>query len=257
MNKLPVSGSLVPTVCSPHELTEVDREHMLNLMNSYYANVKSAQFFQDLMEKDFVICLRDMLEAKSTETCKAMPGKILGFSTQKVFVHDFNGKPCRVLFSGDTVVSREHWNSPLLARAWGRLAMRLIAESSEPFYWLLLTKGYRTYRFLPLFFHRYVPSTERAGNLDLDSMRHAFTRCLFGSAYNPTTFTVRGRAIDNYFLRSGVADIDQARLRDRHVRRFLHLNPAYHQGDELSCLAPLTVENFTAAARRVIGAEYF
>ncbi|MAI73143.1 MAG: hypothetical protein CMM01_19855 [Rhodopirellula sp.] len=257
MSKLPVNGSLIHSVCSPHSLSELDREGMLSLMNLYYDNVKSTQFFQDLMEKDLVICLRDTLDSTSVDTPNAMSGKILGFSTQQIFVHDFNGKSNRVLFSGDTVVSRKHWNSPLLARAWGRLAMGLIAKSSEPLYWLLLTKGYRTYRFLPLFFHQYAPSTERAGQLELDEMRHAFTRYLFGSAYNPATFTVRGRAIDNYFLRRGVADIDQARLRDQHVRRFLHLNPAYHHGDELSCLAPLTVDNFTDAARRVIGAEYF
>lgn len=257
MNKLPVSGSLIPSVCSPHDLSEMDRECMLNLMNSYYANVKAVQFFQDLMEKDFVICLRDSLESNPDEAGLTIPGKILGFSTQKIFVHEFNGEPCRILFSGDTVVSRKHWNSPLLARTWGRLVIRLISESSEPLYWLLLTKGFRTYRFLPLFFNRFVPSAERAGNSGLDRMRHEFAQFLFGQAYNPATATVSGRAIDNYFLRSGVADIDEIRLRDQHVRRFLSLNPGYAGGDELSCLTPLTVKNFTPAARRVIGAEYF
>ncbi|MDB4446002.1 hypothetical protein N9181_01840 [bacterium] len=235
----------------------MDRECMLNLIKWYDASVKAVQFFQDLMDKDFVICLRDSLKANSVETCPAILGKILVFSTQKIFVHEFNGKPCRILFSGDTVVSRKHWNSPLLARAWGRLVMRLIFESSEPLHWLLLTKGYRTYRFLPLFFHRFVSSAERAGNSGLDRMRHELVRSLFGQAYNPTTGTVRGGAIDNYFLRSGVADIDEIRLRDQHVRRFVYLNPGYTEGDELCCLAPLTVENFTPAARRVIGAKYF
>ncbi len=257
MSKLPPTRSLVHTICSPQALSEADRESMLSLMNLYYHNVKPKRFFQDLMDKDFVICLRSTLEAQSVETHNAHLGTVLGFSTQKIFVHDFNGKACRILFSGDTVVSREHWNSPLLARAWGRLVVRLIAESPMPLYWLLLTKGHRTYRFLPLFFHDYAPSSRGPDNVELDGMRHALTRHLFGLAYNPDTFTVRGRAIDNYFLRSGVADIDQARLRDRNVRRFLHLNPAYNDGDELSCIAPLTVDNFTTAARRVIGANYF
>ena len=257
MSKLPPNRTLVPTVCSPQALSEADRECMLSLMNLYYQNVKATKFFQDLMDKDFVICLRGTLEAQPVDTHNAQLGTVLGFSTQKLFVHHFNGKPYRILFSGDTVVSREHWNSPLLARAWGRLVMRLISESPMPLYWLLLTKGYRTYRFLPLFFHHYAPSSQGPDNAELDDMRHALTRHLFGLAYNPDTFTVRGKAIENYFLRSGVADIDQARLCDRNVRRFLHLNPSYDEGDELSCIAPLTVDNFTGAARRVIGASYF
>ena len=257
MSKSPPNRSLVPTVCSPQALSEADRENMLSLMNRYYHNVKPAKFLQDLMDKDFVICLRATLEDHPVKRHNAQLGTVLGFSTQKVFVHDFNGNPCRILFSGDTIVSREHWNSPLLARAWGRLVMRLIGESPMPLYWLLLSKGYRTYRFLPLFFHNYAPSSQGLDNVELDGMRHALTRHLFGLAYNPETFTVSGRAIDNYFLRTGVADIDQARLCDRNVRRFLHLNPSYNEGDELSCIAPLTVDNFTGAARRVIGASYF
>ncbi|MGI9468214.1 MAG: hypothetical protein ACR2OA_13920 [Rubripirellula sp.] len=87
-------------------------------------------------------------------------------------------------------------------------------------------------------------------------MRHKFVWSLFGPAHNPTTGTVRGQAIGNYFLRSGVADIDEIRHRDHHVRRFVYLNPGYTEGDELCCLAPLSVENFTPAARRVIAAKH-
>jgi hypothetical protein len=39
------------------------------------------------------------------------------------------------------------------------------------------------------------------------------------------------------------------------VRFFLERNPHYDRGDELCCLAPLTQENFTRAAYRVINAS--
>jgi hypothetical protein len=54
-------------------------------------------------------------------------------------------------------------------------------------------------------------------------------------------------------LRSGVAEITEQRLRDPHVRFFAERNPGHASGDELCCIAPLTRENFTPAAYRVIG----
>jgi hypothetical protein len=56
-------------------------------------------------------------------------------------------------------------------------------------------------------------------------------------------------------LREGVAEVTPARLRDPFVRFFHERNPGHVRGEELCCLAPLTRENFTPAAYRVIGAE--
>jgi hypothetical protein len=58
-----------------------------------------------------------------------------------------------------------------------------------------------------------------------------------------------------YRLRAGLADVTPERLRDPHVRFFHARNPGHARGDELCCLAPLTRENFTPAAYRVIGRE--
>jgi hypothetical protein len=54
-------------------------------------------------------------------------------------------------------------------------------------------------------------------------------------------------------LRSGISDVTPQRLCDPHVRCFARRNPRWSLGDELCCLAPLTRENFTRAAWRVIG----
>jgi hypothetical protein len=56
-------------------------------------------------------------------------------------------------------------------------------------------------------------------------------------------------------LRPGVADLTPQRLRDPHVRFFVERNPGHAGGDELCCLAPITRENFTPAAYRVIEAD--
>jgi hypothetical protein len=54
-------------------------------------------------------------------------------------------------------------------------------------------------------------------------------------------------------LRPHVAQIHQRRLHDPHIGFFVQRNPGHVRGDELCCLAPLTHENFTPAAYRVIG----
>jgi hypothetical protein len=52
-----------------------------------------------------------------------------------------------------------------------------------------------------------------------------------------------------------VADLTPQRLVDPHVRFFVERNPEHAMGDELCCIAPLTGDNFTKAARRVIGID--
>ena len=80
----------------------------------------------------------------------------------------------------------------------------------------------------------------------------AFAGPRYGAAYD-------GRVVRNdarqYRLRAGVSDLTPDRLRDPHVRFFAEQNPGHASGDELCCLAPLTRENFTRAAYRVIGVQ--
>jgi len=58
---------------------------------------------------------------------------------------------------------------------------------------------------------------------------------------------------DGCRLRIGIADVTTERLHDPHIRFFVEQNPGHARGDELCCIAPLTRENFTKAAYRVIG----
>lgn len=76
----------------------------------------------------------------------------------------------------------------------------------------------------------------------------------YGAAYDSAAGVVRSHA-HQYRLREGLGDLTAERLRDPHVRFFAERNPRHHLGDELCCLAPLTRENFTRAAYRVIGAQ--
>jgi hypothetical protein len=216
---------------------------MYELMDRHYVNVQLDTFAADLAEKQWVILLTD---PATDELC--------GFSTQRLLTVEAGGEQVTALFSGDTIISREKWGEAALPHVWGRLALSLIDEhSAEPLYWFLISKGYKTYRFLPLFFREFYPRHDRATPRKAKVVIDALAGSRWPDLYDSHTGVIRATAAKDR-LRPGIADVTDARLRDAHVRFFLEQNPGFAQGDELCCLAPLTRDNFTAAAWRVIGA---
>jgi hypothetical protein len=53
-------------------------------------------------------------------------------------------------------------------------------------------------------------------------------------------------------LKQGVADIDERRMKDIHVKYFVERNPNWQKGDELCCIIPLKKNNFNKMALRMI-----
>lgn len=212
------------------------RDRMFALMEAHYEGLCRERFDADLREKHWVILVRD-----------AVNGAICGFSTQMTF----RAGAATCLFSGDTIIDRDHWGDSALAGAWGRLALRLIDASDEPLWWFLASKGYKTFRFLPVFFREFYPHPERVTPAVVRGLVDAAAAHKFGRRYDPAAGVVRAAA-DR--LRPGVAEVTGERLRDPFVRFFAERNPGHAQGDELCCLAPLTRENFSPAAWRVIRA---
>jgi hypothetical protein len=235
-----LKGLLVPTAA----LTDAQREEMFALMCGHYENVTRPAFGADLAEKRWVILLLDpQIEA------------VCGFSTQRLLEVGVAGRPVTALFSGDTIVARDLWGDSALAHVWGRLALSLIDSlPGAELYWFLISKGYKTYRFLPLFFHEFYPRHDAPTPAWARAVTDALGAHKFPGAYDPAAGVVRGGPGKDR-LRPGVADLTSERLRDPHVRFFAGRNPGHARGDELCCLAPLTRANFTAAAYRVIGTE--
>jgi hypothetical protein len=226
------------------QLTPPQREEMFALMDEHYANVDRHVFEADLAEKRWVILVRDPLR-----------DRLRGFSSQTLLGAWVGGRPVKALFSGDTIIHRECWGDPALSHVWGRLALALIdAYRGEELYWFLISQGYKTYRFLPIFFHEFYPRhdlpTPDWARVIVDTL--ACSR--YPKEYDAAAGVVRA-TIAQYRLRAGLADVTAERLRDPHVRFFHARNPGHVHGDELCCLAPLTRENFTRAAYRVIGLD--
>ena len=123
--------------------------------------------------------------------------------------------------------------------------IHVFANAGANAYWFLISSGWRTYRYLPLFFRDFYPRDASMKPL-LDTI--AFTK--FGDAYDVRTGVIR--LATPAPLREGVSD-PEARMSNPHVRFFVEANPGHADGDELACLVRVGVDNLTPAGLRMIG----
>ena len=119
-----------------------------------------------------------------------------------------------------------------------------------PYYWLLITSGFRTYRLLSTFWQTFYPRFDAATPPDRQRLLDALACERFGDAYDPATGIVR---FDRpQVLRPHLAGVPPERLDDPHVAFFARRNPGHARGDELACLCELDDANLTAAGRRMV-----
>lgn len=231
--------SLTSSISALSRITADDRERMFGLHARYFSNTRRDIFMRDMDEKDWVIILRDGPEIVGFSTLQIIPLRVMG--ADRIF-----------LFSGDTIVDREHWRDSRLAGSFGHFMLRLIAEHPDKtLHWFLISKGYRTYRFLPVFFNRFCPVHTGAANLANLELLQAVAAHKFGEAFDSERGLVRLNGHGDR-LRPEMCDIPTGRCLDPHVRFFLERNPGYAQGDELACLAEISKSNLNRLGWRVI-----
>lgn len=218
-------------------LTPAQMDGMYGLLAHHFNGVTEAQFLRDLAEKNRVILMtRD--------------DRLVGFSTLLAYSTIFEETSINVIYSGDTIVAPEAWGTTALPRAWVAAVNELRAGMPHgPCYWLLLTSGFRTYRFLPVFWREFYPCFERATPLREHLLLNQLAQRQFGSQFDPMTGVVR--FLKPQQLARGLEAIPKGRTNDPHVTFFAQRNPGYANGDELVCLTELCPENLTAAGRRM------
>jgi hypothetical protein len=130
-------------------LLPAEREAMLALLSAHFAGVTRDSFERDLAEKSWVVLLEE-------------EGRLRGFTTLLLYPSQRpSGEPISVVYSGDTIVERGAWGSAALPKSWIAAVRALHAAApAGPLYWLLLTSGFRTYRFLPVFWREFYPHPE-------------------------------------------------------------------------------------------------
>jgi len=219
-------------------LTGQDRDTMFEIMVRHYADVCRAAFEEDLAEKDGVLVLRDDTD------------RIQGFSTYRFLHTTYRGDAITALFSGDTIIDKQYWGSQALFRTFGRLLFQLMEENpGRKTYWFLITKGFRTYLMLPLFFTNYYPRYDA----ETPAYETGLIEHLANLKYDGRFHSDRGIiAADSYYLRDDYADVPERKATNRNVLFFLEKNPGYIRGEELACSCEIRPEGFRRRTRTLV-----
>ena len=221
------------------DLSPLDVEEMFLLLSTHFKGVKRDVFHNDLDNKNWVILLRDEL----TQELK-------GFSTFLMYNTWFENENVSIVFSGDTIVDPSAWSSSALSVSWISSINKLRQQYCKgKLYWLLISGGYRTYRFLPLFWKEFYPRYDKATPEHILHFMQDLAIKRFGENYDINSGVVRFP--HPHVLRNGLLGIPVERLRDPHIRFFQTLNPGHLNGDELVCFTEICEENLTRAGGRM------
>ena len=220
-----LSGTVRPRA----EVDPAEADRLYDLFVRYYLNVERATFDRDLAEKDWVLLLRDAA------------GELRGFTTLKLYDVELLGRRVRAVFNGNTIIDRASWGDQELVRAWcGFMAQLKSHAPSVPLYWYLISSGYRTYLYLPLFFREFYPRHDVETPLFEARLIDCLGRMKFPDEYRDGCVRV---AEPRECLRPDLAVPLESRARNPHVRFFLERNRGYLRGDELVCVAEYSLEN--------------
>jgi len=233
-------GSVVPR----GSISSAERTEMYRLFETYFSGTNRTQFETDLAEKDMVFLLRD-----------SVSGEIQGFSTSMRLSARIQDQDVVAFFSGDTIVARDYWGNSLLSRLWSQTVFAqadliTLAHPATRVFWYLICSGYRTWRFLPVFFREYWPNMSAPTPPWQQEILDTLGRQKFGDHYIPGAGVVRLPSATP--LRSGVSDITELKLIDPQVAFFARMNPGHVHGDELACLTEIVRTNLTKAGERMV-----
>ncbi len=216
---------------------------MFELFARSFEGARRECFERDLEQKNWVLLLEQRTSGE---------GVVLsGFSTLFFYRTVHRGETLNVVCSGDTVVAPEAWGSSVLSAAWIAAVRRLDGKRpASRLIWLLIASGYRTYRFLPVFWREFFPRHDRPAPPEAAELMAGLARERFGTAYHPDTGIVR--FAEPQVLTRELRGIPAERLRNPHVAFFARANPGHSRGDELVCLTELADHNLTPAGRRMV-----
>ena len=220
------------------ELTNAQKQIMYELLEKHFDNCSYSRFLSDLAEKEGVILLYDDRK------------QIRGYSTYLYYQVQFQAERTGVLFSGDTIIHKEHWgDSALFKGFFAVLKEKMRNYPGIKFYWFLISKGIRTYLLLPLFYRIFYPHYREATPPAVQDLIHRLGELKFGTAYCRKTGIIHSQGDS---LNRELSEIPECKVSNPHVNFFLEKNPGWQKGDELACLTEVSYRNFKPIVKRLM-----
>lgn len=227
--------------CPIRRISVTEIQQMYAVFRQYYEHTDVETFLGDLSKKSGVILIRTRDEKR-----------VVGFSTIVNMTIKQGELRGRGIFSGDTIVEKTYWGTRTLQLAFYRYVIReKIRAPFSPVFWLLISKGYKTYLLLANNFDRYYPHPDNR-HRELDKIVEAYCHQLFPGHFDPARGLLDfGETAQ--CLRGDVAGISDE-LRDSYpkIRFFETRNPTWQRGTELPCVGVITSRTLTSFALKAI-----
>ena len=220
--------------------TQVDNsliQNMFELMNQTYEGTGLEKIKKDLSNKDYVLLLFDEQQ------------NLQGFTTMQLFDFQFDNSPVKILYSGDTVIS-EHFRGELeLMQAWWQFLCTIQQkDETRDIYWMLISKGWRTYKFLPVFFKTFYPNRNEHIPAVFQDFIDRLGLFKFPKEYQNGLVL----PLQPDYLKNGKDDVPVHRKNDADIQFFLTKNPHFYKGNELVCITKLHYNNLTNTGLRFL-----
>ncbi|ESK55587.1 MAG: hypothetical protein I8H98_08265 [Moraxellaceae bacterium] len=224
------------------EKIDLDRlKAMYSIYEQYYENTQFEIFVNDFKKKSGAMLI---FNSKTDE--------VVGFSTVAVQHFYLNGKDYTVLFSGDTVILKEFWGTRTLQSTMLKLIIKLrVRYPFNEFYWLLISKGYKTYLLLANNYYAYYPNMQ-GNNEHLSTVVEHYCENFFGEYYDKEVGLLNFG--DDYQpLKNEVAPItEEMRITNPKIHFFEQKNPTWTTGTELPCIGRLSWKDLARFPARFI-----
>lgn len=231
-------GKLLGSVELVEQCDHNTRQRLYEIFIKYYSKTDRETFDKDLNEKQWVLLMKDHDRT------------IQGFTTMMLYDLVFQGKPVRAVFSGNTIIEKDFWGSGVLSKTWSHfMAYLKLSEPDVPLYWYLISSGYRTYMFLPLFYKEFYPRYDKKTPPFETQLIDTLGLIKFPDEYS--NGLVRP-LVPRECLHESIAQPPERKLKNPHVAFFLEKNPGYLAGDELVCLTEFSFDNNLGAAQAAL-----
>lgn len=220
--------------CPVETISPVQLHEMHSLFQRFYKHADAATFMRDLSKKRGAVVVRD-----------ADSGRLLGFTTITEYELQRGPEKALGVFSGDTIMVPELWGNPCLQNGFARyIAATKLRNPHRRVFWLIISKGYKTYLLVANNFESYFPRHDRPHDPDLRSWVDVYCEKLFPNHYD------RARSVLDFgdgsqALREEVAPItDELKRANPKIRFFEERNPEWQRGVELACIGEVTMSDF-------------
>lgn len=211
-----------------------DITRMHALFEANYAYSPLATFLSDLEKKDGVFVVRK----RSTQ-------EIVGFSTLGIYTFKLGGKQAKGLFSGDTIIDRNYWGSRSLQKAFAfKLFWEALKSPLTPQYWLLISKGYKTYLLLSKNFPDYYPKRGGSQDKGLEDLVAEYAEAMFPGKLDREKMLLDFGDNANCLKDDVAAITPEMRAENPDIAFFEQRNPTWQRGTELPCIALADLKTF-------------